>query len=154
MQFTLVTLLSAAAGIASALPSGLEARQTAPTASVKWDPIYDNGAQSMLTVACSDGANGLAHKYPTFGAAPAFNAANSGVGATPYIAGWNSGACGKCYSLTYEATGTTVTVLGVDAGGVSTNSFNIGKGLMDKLTGGRAEEFGTVQVKVADAACP
>ena len=58
---------------------------------VSWDSVYDNGAQSLNTVACSDGANGLESKgFNVFSDFPTFpNITGS------YVASYNSPNCGS-----------------------------------------------------------
>jgi len=57
--FALVSALCAAAA-AVAVP--LEERATSGTATVSYDPVYDNKSGDMTTVACSDGTNGMITK--------------------------------------------------------------------------------------------
>ena len=64
---------------------------------VAYDTVYDNGGQSLSTVACSDGKNGLLTKnYNTFQDLPSY----PNIGASSVIAGWNSPNCGS--SLPYR----------------------------------------------------
>ena len=64
---------------------------------VSYYPVYDNGGQSLATVACSDEKNGLLTKdYKTFQDLPSF----PNIGASSTIAGWNSPNCGS--SLPYR----------------------------------------------------
>jgi len=59
---------------------------------VSWDSTYDNGAQSLSTVACSDGTRGLLTKgYKVFSDLPTF----PNVGGSSVVAGWNSPNCGS-----------------------------------------------------------
>ena len=113
---------------------------------VTYDQTYDNSKGSMDSVACSNGKNGLAAKYPTFGALPDF----------PYIGGmqgvsWNSTKCGTCWSLTYK--GNTINVLAIDVG---SSGFNIALGAMNSLTNGQAIQLGRINadaVQVAKSNC-
>ncbi|KAK2798733.1 hypothetical protein FQN50_008771 [Emmonsiellopsis sp. PD_5] len=112
---------------------------------VAFDPLYDNSEFSLLTTSCSDGNNGLVTKgYDTVGELPSFPY----VGAAFSIENWNSPNCGKCYSITYEATGTQIFVTAIDKAG---DGFNLAKKAMDDLTGGRAEELGRADMTVAEA---
>ena len=57
---------------------------------VSWDPTYDNGSQSLDTVACSDGPNGLEPKYGVFSDLPTF----PNITGAYVVAGWGSLNCG------------------------------------------------------------
>lgn len=57
MKFFAITYLLAAAAAAFAAPAATEA-----TATVSYDETYDNASGSLLTVACSDGPNGMITK--------------------------------------------------------------------------------------------
>ena len=92
-----------------------------------YDPTYDNREGPMNGVACSNGENGLASRYPTFGDLPTF----------PYIGGvfpvsWNSPECGSCWRLEYE--GRSIVITAIDTCG---NGFNLALEAVDALTGGR-----------------
>lgn len=110
---------------------------------VSWDPAYDKGKQSLATVSCSDGPNGLLTKgYNTFENLPTFPdiAASSAVT-------WNSPNCGSshftkvafmivahcatgtCWNITYL--GKTVTVTVVDRAG---DGYTLSKSALNKLT--------------------
>ncbi|KAI6030945.1 Cerato-platanin [Pisolithus orientalis] len=106
---------------------------------VTYNTIYDNPNTPLSITACSNGANGLQTKgYDTLGELPSF----------PYVGGipgltWNSPDCGSCWQLSYtDASGTTrtITVTGVDGAW----SFNLSLEAMNALTGGIAQEKGTV----------
>ncbi|KAF8162815.1 Cerato-platanin-domain-containing protein [Crassisporium funariophilum] len=121
--------------------------------SVSYDTAYDNASQSLNTVACSNGPNGLITRgYTTFGSLPKFPY----IGGVPSIAGWNSPSCGSCWKLTYtNAQGVlkTVNILGID---VATPNYNIGLTAMNELTNGEAISLGRVDitaVKVAPYVC-
>ena len=58
---------------------------------LSWDSVYDQGTQSLSTVACSDGSNGLLARYGTFGGLPTFPR----IGGSSEIANWNSPNCGS-----------------------------------------------------------
>ncbi|KAI0062041.1 allergen Asp f 15 precursor [Artomyces pyxidatus] len=106
---------------------------------VLYDQTYDNAAGSMLTVACSNGVNGLANKYPTFGSLPTF----PNIGAAGAIAGWNSPNCGTCWELTYN--GVSINVTAIDHAGTG---FNIALEAMNTLTDGNAVQLGNIQASV------
>ncbi|KAF8129292.1 Cerato-platanin [Boletus edulis] len=104
--------------------------------SVSYDTTYDNPSTSLSTVACSNGVHGLETKgYTTFGSLHGFPY----IGGAYTVTGWNSPACGTCYSLTWR--GTTIYVLAVDVG---LDGFNISEEAMNALTGGLAVELGRV----------
>ncbi|KAL0580385.1 hypothetical protein V5O48_001630 [Marasmius crinis-equi] len=107
---------------------------------LQYDAAYDNSGQSMNTVACSDGSNGLASRYSTFGSVP------SRVAAADVIGGWNSPNCGACFRLSYTSGGTTrsINVVAVDVAG---SGFNVGKNAMDELTNGQAVALGKIDVQ-------
>ncbi|KAF8120904.1 immunomodulatory protein [Boletus edulis] len=107
---------------------------------LSYDNTYDNAALSLNTVACSDGANGLESKSPTYttlGSLPPF----PNVGGVFTVTGYNSTACGTCYAVTYGST--TINVLAVDA---SKTGFTVSQEAMNNLTGGHAVEYGRVYV--------
>ena len=59
---------------------------------ITWDPVYDQGTQSLSTVACSDGSNGMLTKgYNLFGDLPTF----PNIGGSSVVADWNSPNCGS-----------------------------------------------------------
>jgi len=131
MKFSVIaaTLLSVIAPIASA-------------STAAWDSVYDSPSTSTLSVACSDGANGLWTKgYKKLGDIPRF----PNVAAVPTVAGWNSPNCGKCFSITYTVTGKTIYVVGVDTSR-SSGDFVLSKAALNTLTGGLADQLGRVPV--------
>ncbi|KAF8894768.1 Cerato-platanin-domain-containing protein [Infundibulicybe gibba] len=66
--------------------------------SVSFDPVYDNANQSLATVSCSNGANGLLTRgFTTFGSLP--NLAH--IGGATAVEGFNSVNCGTCWQLTF-----------------------------------------------------
>ena len=98
------------------------------TYKVTWDATYDNPNGNTDSVACSNGPNGLAPKYPHFKSFPDF----------PYLGGafdvkWGSPNCGKCWKLTDKNTHRTIYFTAIDAAG---NGFNIGKKAFIALNGG------------------
>lgn len=108
------------------------------TQTLSYDTTYDNSDLSLSSVACSDGANGLEKKgYTTLGSIPTF----PNVGGVYTVAGWNSSACGTCYTVTYGSN--TVAILAVDASKVG---FTVSEAAMNTLTGDSAVQLGRVDV--------
>ncbi|PWW76094.1 Cerato-platanin [Tuber magnatum] len=137
MQFStaIVSLLAMAASTFA---------QVATTAG--YDRVYDNGSLSTLSLACSDGPNGLFSKgYPTLGSLPGFPL----VGAIETISGWNSPNCGKCYKVTYTATGASINIIGVDS---AARGIVMSLGALDQLTGNLGEAVGRVDVTYVETA--
>ncbi|KAH9998221.1 Cerato-platanin-domain-containing protein [Russula vinacea] len=94
-----------------------------------YDTTYDNKDGSLNGVACSNGPNGLAARFPTFGDVPSF----------PFIGGafdvvWNSPNCGSCWNLTNTATGVSISLSAVDSAGAG---FNIAQEAFEKLNNGQ-----------------
>lgn len=120
---------------------------TSATLRTTFDPTYDNKSGSMNNAACSNGANGLSARFPTFGDVPSF----------PFIGGafdvvWNSPNCGSCWNLTNAATGTSINIVAVDAAG---SGFNIAQEAFVQLNGGQIGQ-GVLDVfasKVAPSVC-
>lgn len=140
MKFT-GSLLAAVSLAASAFAAGTNV-------SVSFDQVYDGANNSLATVACSDGANGLLTRtnFTTFGQLPTFPF----IGGATAIAGWNSTACGTCWTLAFN--GTTITVLAID----HADGFNIGLNAMNNLTHGTAVQVGrvtAVATQVNGSAC-
>lgn len=131
---------------------------------IRYDTVYDNSSTSLSTVACSDGTNGLLTKgYNTFGSLPDFPY----IGAAAAVEGYDSANCGSCWKLTYTPSGNgtataagngttstygdddsvsySVVLLAVDH---ADEGFNVAQEALDELTGGMAEELGTVQAIV------
>jgi hypothetical protein len=120
---------------------------TPATLRTTFDPTYDNKFGSMNTVACSNGANGLSARFPTFGDVPSF----------PFIGGafdvvWNSPNCGGCWTLTNPATGTSINFVAVDAAGTG---FNIAQEAFVQLNGGQIGKgaLDVIASKVAPSVC-
>jgi hypothetical protein len=93
-----------------------------------YDPTYDNPHGSLNSVACSNGQNGLASKYPTFDKLPTF----------PFIGGaydivWNSPNCGGCWKITNRANNRSIHIIAIDTAGAG---FNIAEEGFRALTGG------------------
>lgn len=111
-----------------------------------FDPVYDNKNQSLATVACSNGSNGLLTKgFTTFGSLPKFPF----IGGAPAITGFNSPNCGTCWKLTFtnsSGIANSVNILAID---VATPDFNIAESAMNVLTNGQAVQLGRVPVVAA-----
>ena len=117
----------------SLLPSALSLQIT-------FDPVYDNANQSLTTVECSTGSNGLITKgFTNFSSLPTFPF----IGGAQAVEAFNSVNCGSCWNLTFN--GTSVTVTAIDKAG---SGFNIGLTAMNNLTHGQAENVGVVQATV------
>ncbi|KZT01890.1 Cerato-platanin [Laetiporus sulphureus 93-53] len=128
MQFTVLTAAIALLFSSTALAQS--------SVTVAYDQTYDNSAQSLSTVACSDGTNGLLTKgYTTFGSLPDFPY----IGAAAAVTGWNSAECGTCWQLSYD--GNTINVLAIDHAG---SGFNIALEAMNALTDNEAVALGRV----------
>lgn len=102
-----------------------------------YDTTYDDAGAFMNNVACSDGSNGLASRFPTFGSVPTF----PNIGGASAIGGWNSPQCGTCWQLTYE--GRSIFVTAIDH---ADDGFNLSQQALNTLTNGRAVEVGVVDV--------
>jgi hypothetical protein len=112
-----------------------------------YDTTFDNKSGSLNNVACSNGANGLVARFPTFGDIPKF----------PFIGGafdvvWNSPNCGSCWSLTNPATGASINLVAVDTAG---SGFNIAQEAFVQLNGGQIGQgvLDVVASKVAPSVC-
>ena len=109
---------------------------------VRYDTTYDNADQSLGTVVCSDGANGLLTKgCTTFGSLPTF----PNIGAAQAIAGWNSAACGSCWKISYK--GKSITVTAVDHAG---DGFNLAETALNTLTNGQAVALGEISATAVE----
>ncbi|KAF8909799.1 Cerato-platanin [Gymnopilus junonius] len=106
---------------------------------VSYDTAYDNAGQSLNTVACSDGANGLESLgFTTFGSLPSFP--TSAV--HPPLTYINTKGVSK-----------SINILAID---VATPNFNIAEEAMNTLTGGQAVQLGRVTItakQVSQSAC-
>ncbi|KAF8527706.1 Cerato-platanin-domain-containing protein [Gautieria morchelliformis] len=67
---------------------------------VSFDTTYDNAEGSLATVACSDGANGLLSRFPTFGSLPTFH----NIGSAEAIVAHGSPNWGTCWKLAFNGT--------------------------------------------------
>jgi hypothetical protein len=131
----------------SAPPSKLNVQPPVPLRAT-YDTTFDNPSGSMNGVACSNGVNGLASKFPTFGDLPSF----SNIGGA-YDITFNSPNCGACWSLTYNVTGNTINITAIDTAGAG---FNIAKGAFERLTNGDTSK-GAIDVtaeKISSSVCP
>ena len=127
MKFFAVTLALVAAAVAT---------------DIRFDATYDNAGQSLSTVSCSDGANGLLTKgFTTFGSLPTF----PNIGAAQAIAGWNSAACGSCWKISYK--GKSITVTAVDHAG---DGFNLAETALNTLTKGQAVALGEISATAVE----
>ncbi|KAH8111775.1 SnodProt1 [Phellopilus nigrolimitatus] len=102
-----------------------------------YDTKYDNASGDMLSTSCSDGTNGLARRFATYGSVPTF----PNIGGAAAVAGWNSASCGSCWNLTYD--GASVVVTAIDH---ADDGFNLSQEALDALTDGQAVDLGAVQV--------
>lgn len=105
-----------------------------------FDTTYDDPSLSLSTVTCSDGEHGLVtQNYKTISDLPTRN-----VGGSPTVKGWNDANCGACYALTYNNSQKAVNVLAIDS---AAGQFNVALSVLNQLTGGNAEDFGSVDVE-------
>jgi len=112
--------------------------------SVRYDTGYDNAGQSLATVACSDGPNGLLTKgFTTFGSLPSF----PNIGAFAAVEGYDSANCGTCFEVDYN--GTSLHVLAIDHAG---EGANLSLEAMNTLTNGQAEHLGVVDATLKQVA--
>jgi len=142
ITFVLALLLT---HVAHALPH-VESTTRATTVRATFDTAYDSAGGSLNGVACSDGANGLVSRFPTFGNIPSF----------PYIGGapgvkWNSPDCGGCWQLTNAATGAWIRMTAVDG----TATFNLATVAFEALNGGQIGQgvLDVVAEQVSPALC-
>jgi hypothetical protein len=144
-MFTLFKVVSIALALASsalATPQGSPAPPVT-TVPLTFDTAYDNAGQSLATVSCSDGPNGLLTKgFTTFKSLPNF----PNIGGASVIPGFNSPNCGTCWTLTFQ--NNSLNVLAIDHADAG---FNIGLTANNKLTGGAGVFFGTVQITAVEA---
>ena len=124
--------------------------QAAPTPTplrATFDVTYDNEDGSLNSVACSNGDNGLAAKFPTFGAIPSF----------PFIGGafdvgFNSPNCGECWNITNPANGISVPMAAIDSAGAG---FNMAQEVFTMLNGGSIGQgsIDVIATKLAPSFC-
>ena len=112
-----------------------------------YNATFDDKAGSLNSVACSNGPNGLASRFPTFGDIPNF----------PFVGGafdveCNSPNCGGCWNITNPTTGVSIQITAIDT---ATGGFSIAQEAFEQLNGGQTGE-GVVDVvanKVAPSVC-
>ena len=129
------------AGIVSALALLASSAFAQQTVTVSYDTVYDNSAQSLLTVSCSNGPYGLDPPYNTFGDLPDFPY----IGGAAAVAGWGSPNCGTCWQLQYttpQGTQNTINVLAIDH---TDAGFNIGLSAFNALVGGDGSWLGRLK---------
>ncbi|KAF5310238.1 hypothetical protein D9619_010436 [Psilocybe cf. subviscida] len=121
--------------------------------STTYDTVYDKKSQSLNTVACSTGSNGLVTAgFTTFGSLPTF----PNIGGAPAITGFNDPDCGSCWNLTFTNSKGAKKSIVITAIDVSTPDFNIGLKAMNTLTGNQAEQLGRAPItakRLAPSAC-
>jgi hypothetical protein len=111
-----------------------------------FDQTFDNPTGLLNNVACSNGDNGLAAKFPTFADLPTF----------PFIGGafdvaWNSPNCGGCWEITNPANGASIFITAVDQAGAG---FNIAEEAYKALNGGQlGGGLDVVAQKVSPSIC-
>jgi hypothetical protein len=128
--YPLITLLSLT------LSSPALAAKSKSTAT--FDTAYDDPSLSLSTVTCSDGEHGLVtRKYKVISDLPTRH-----VGGSPTVKGWNDPNCGDCYAFTYNNT-ITVNLLAIDS---AVGEFNVALSVLNELTDGNGEDFGSVDV--------
>ena len=107
----------------------------ADTVRVTYDQTYDNPGQSLATVACSNGLNGLLTRgFTNFSSLPSFPY----IGGAPAVTGWNSTACGTCWNLAFN--GTSINILAIDF----STGFNIALEAFNNLTDGNGVALGRI----------
>ena len=117
--------------VAHALPHA-EPSTRSTTVRATFDTTYDNPTGSLNNVACSNGANGLAARFPTFSNISTFPF----IGGAPGV-GFNSPDCGGCWRLTSTVTGASLIMTAVDSSG---SGFNIAQEAFVTLNGGQIGE--------------
>ncbi|KAJ3819183.1 cerato-platanin-related secreted protein [Lentinula raphanica] len=128
----------------SILVTILTAASTITADQLRFDTTYDNENQSLATVACSNGENGLLTKnFTTFGSLPNF----PNIGGASAVTMFNSPNCGSCWNVTFTnaSTGdnTTLSILAID---VAATGFVVSLEAMNNLTDGNAVALGVVNV--------
>jgi hypothetical protein len=132
-KFALALLLT---HVALALPHAEPSTQST-TVRATFDTTFDNASGSLNGVACSNGANGLAARFPTFGNIPTFPF----IGGAPNVT-FDSPNCGGCWRLTSTATGASLIMTAIDSAG---SGFNIAQEAFVTLNGGQIGQ-GTLDV--------
>ncbi|KAF8491542.1 Cerato-platanin-domain-containing protein [Gautieria morchelliformis] len=109
---------------------------------VSFDPVYDNSAQSVNTVACS---GVLASRgFTTFSSIPGFPR----IMGAQAVTGFDSPGCLTCWAIVFN--NITINNLAID---VATNGFNVAESTMNIFTGGHAPEVGVIDAAVFQACC-
>jgi len=132
--------------VTHALPQAVAPRSPTPSPlRAAFDSTFDNPTYSLNNVACSNGVNGLAAKYPTFDDLTIY----------PYVGGaynvaWNSPNCGGCWSITNPANGVMIYVTAVDSAG---HGFNLGTAAFNELNDGVKTTIDVVATEVDRYLC-
>jgi hypothetical protein len=111
-----------------------------------YDNTFDNPFGSMNNVACSNGKNGLAARFPKFINLPSF----PNIGGA-FDVSFNSPNCGGCWKIINLANNAEIYMIAID----SAAGFNIGGVAFKKLNCGQLGQ-GTLEVvgeKVAPCFC-
>lgn len=136
MKLLFTTALSAIALIPLAFAAPVS---NTNQAIIRFDTRYDNLDAPVDDLACSDGDHGLKTKGHTT-LRTLMTKPDVDVGAA-FNVSWNSEGCGKCYRIMYQVE--SLYIIAVDKAG---EGFNLSKRAFDRLTNGRAEELGSIQV--------
>jgi hypothetical protein len=109
---------------------------------VTFDKTFDNAQGSLKSVACSDGENGLASRFPKFGDLPNF----PNIGGA-FDVSFNSPNCGGCWMITNKANGAIILLTAVDTAAAG---FNIAETAFRKLNGGQLGDTLEVEAQKVD----
>jgi len=103
--------------------------------------LYNSG-DSLNTVACSDGANGLETRWGYSTLSPLYPAVSAWSAVT-----WNSPNCGKCIQLTNPSNGNTAYVTAIDQCGPPpggyTAHFDVAPDIFSKVFGSTTQGIGS-----------
>lgn len=113
-----------------------------PLTKVTWNNIYDNGGQSLSSLACSQWAS--KNNFKTLSDVPGFPF----VGGADVVNGTNTAQCGDCYTINDLQTGEAVSVTVVDAAGAG---FVVSLEALNNVTNGEAMELGSIAADVQQA---
>ncbi|KIK59152.1 hypothetical protein GYMLUDRAFT_86073 [Collybiopsis luxurians FD-317 M1] len=119
---------------------------------LEFDTVYDNGSQSINTVACHRSGL-LPQNVVNFASLPTF----PNIGAFGQIVGFDSPYCGSCWEVTYtnaQGQSTSLNVTAIDH--AEEGLIKVSQEAMDRLTNGNAVALGAVPVsavQVAASAC-
>jgi hypothetical protein len=112
-----------------------------------YDQKYDDASESLTSVACSDGPNGLITRgFTTFGSLPGFPS----IGGGPAVTGFDSPGCGTCWELTYvnaQGASRSMNILVID---VASPNYNIVLEALNELTVTEGEFLGRVPVTAVE----